>query len=148
MAIRKLLVANRAEIAARIFRTARAMDIATVAVFSDPDAGLPYVRDGRRVGPAAGCEPGRDLPQRPGRSSRRRKRPAPTPCIRVTASCRRTPTSPPACAAAGLTFVGPSPAAIAAMGSKIAAKELMAAAGVPVLPGVAVPGGPSRCSVR
>ena len=43
MSIRKLLIANRGEIASRIIRTARAMDIATVAVFSDPDAGLPYV---------------------------------------------------------------------------------------------------------
>src|ERR1700691_4401689 len=43
MAISKLLIANRGEIASRIIRTARAMDITTVAVFSDPDAGLPYV---------------------------------------------------------------------------------------------------------
>ena len=42
-AITKLLIANRGEIAARIIRTAAAMDIATVAVFADPDAGLPYV---------------------------------------------------------------------------------------------------------
>jgi len=42
-AITKLLIANRGEIAARIIRTAAAMDIATVAVFSDPDADLPYV---------------------------------------------------------------------------------------------------------
>jgi propionyl-CoA carboxylase alpha chain len=42
--ISKLLIANRGEIASRIIRTAAAMDIATVAVFSDPDAGLPYAR--------------------------------------------------------------------------------------------------------
>ena len=43
MSISKLLIANRGEIASRIIRTARAMDLTTVAVFSDPDAGLPYV---------------------------------------------------------------------------------------------------------
>ncbi len=42
-AISKLLIANRGEIAARVIRTARAMDIGTVAVFSDPDADAPYV---------------------------------------------------------------------------------------------------------
>ena len=43
--LRKILIANRAEIASRVMRTARAMDIATVAVFSDADAGLPFVQD-------------------------------------------------------------------------------------------------------
>jgi propionyl-CoA carboxylase alpha chain len=45
MSISKLLIANRGEIASRIIRTARDMDITTVAVFSDPDAGLPYVAE-------------------------------------------------------------------------------------------------------
>ena len=43
--LRKLLIANRGEIASRVIRTARALDIATVAVFSDADEGLPFVRD-------------------------------------------------------------------------------------------------------
>jgi acyl-CoA carboxylase subunit alpha len=142
VAIRKLLVANRAEIAARVIRTARAMDIATVAVYSDPDAQLPYVR-------AAG-----EAVRLPGAT------PAETylngPAITAAALAAGADAVHPgygflsesadfatACAAAGLTFVGPSPAAIAAMGSKIAAKELMAAAGVPVLPGITVPAGPA-----
>src|ERR1700734_3875135 len=48
--ISKLLIANRGEIASRIIRTAAAMDIATVAVFSDPDAGLPYVLEADEAG--------------------------------------------------------------------------------------------------
>jgi propionyl-CoA carboxylase alpha chain len=138
MAIRKLLIANRAEIAARVIRTARSMDIATVAVYSDPDAGLPYVR-------AAG-----EAVRLPGAT------PAETylngaAIIAAALAVGAGAVHPgygflsenadfaAACAAAGLTFVGPSPAAIAAMGSKIAAKELMAAAGVPVLASITVP---------
>ena len=60
---------------------------------------------------------------------------APMPCIRATASCPRTPTSREACAEAGLVFIGPSPAAIAAMGNKAAAKRRMLEAGVPCVPG-------------
>jgi propionyl-CoA carboxylase alpha chain len=140
MPIRKLLVANRAEIAARILRTARAMDIATVAVYSDPDAGLPYVR-------VAG-----ESVRLPGASPRETY----LNSAAIIAAARATGADAvhpgygflsenaafaAACSEAGLTFVGPSPATIAAMGSKIAAKELMAAAGVPVLPGVTVPPG-------
>ena len=64
--ISKLLIANRGEIAARVIRTARAMDIATVAVFSDADADAPYVHGGRRGGRAARERPRRHLPERPG----------------------------------------------------------------------------------
>jgi len=138
MAIRKLLVANRAEIAARIFRTARAMDIATVAVFSDPDAGLPYVRQAGQSVRLRGARPGDTY----------------LDGAAIIAAARATGADAvhpgygflsenaefaAACAQAGLTFVGPRPDAIAAMGSKIAARELMAAAGVPVLPAVTVP---------
>jgi propionyl-CoA carboxylase alpha chain len=135
MTIGKLLVANRGEIAARIFRTARAMDIATVAVFSDPDSGLPYVRQAGQSVRLPGAAPADTY----------------LDGAAIIAAARATGADAihpgygflsesaefaAACAEAGLTFVGPRPDAIAAMGSKIAAKELMAAAGVPVLPGV------------
>ncbi|GAY15556.1 biotin carboxylase N-terminal domain-containing protein [Mycobacterium sp. shizuoka-1] len=136
----KLLIANRGEIAARIIRTAREMDIATVAVFSDADRDAPYVRLADESVHLPGTAPAdtylrADL---------------------ILAAVARTGAQAvhpgygflsenadfaAACADAGVAFVGPSPAAITAMGSKIAAKELMAAAGVPVLPGSTVESG-------
>jgi acetyl/propionyl-CoA carboxylase alpha subunit len=133
MTISKLLIANRGEIASRIIRTARAMDITTVAVFSDPDAGLPYVLEADESVRLPGSAPAETYLRG-------------AALIAAAAATGADAVHPGygflsenagfarACAAAGLTFVGPSPAAIEAMGSKIAAKELMAAAGVPVLP--------------
>jgi propionyl-CoA carboxylase alpha chain len=134
VSISKLLIANRGEIASRIIRTARAMDIATVAVFSDPDAGLPYVLEADEAVRLPGSAPADTYLRAEA-------------LIAAAAATGADAVHPGygflsenagfarACAAAGLTFVGPSPGAIEAMGSKIAAKELMAAAGVPVLPG-------------
>jgi acetyl/propionyl-CoA carboxylase alpha subunit len=138
-AIRKLLIANRGEIAARVIRTARELDIATVAVFSDADAGAPYVRAADEAVPLPGNAPAGTYLN----------------VAAIIAAAQRTGADAvhpgygflsenagfaTACAQAGLTFVGPPPEAIAAMGSKIAAKELMAAAGVPVLPSITVSG--------
>ncbi len=134
MGISKLLIANRGEIASRIIRTARAMDIATVAVFSDPDAGLPFVLEADEAVRLPGSAPadtylrGEALIAAAAATGADAVHPG-YGFLSENAGFAR------ACAAAGLTFVGPSPEAIEAMGSKIAAKELMAAAGVPVLPG-------------
>ncbi len=134
MSISKLLIANRGEIASRIIRTARAMDIATVAVFSDPDAGLPFVTDADEAVRLPGSAPadtylrGEALIGAAAATGADAVHPGYGFLSENAAFAR-------ACAAAGLTFVGPSPGAIEAMGSKTAAKELMAAAGVPVLPG-------------
>ncbi len=132
--IRKLLVANRGEIASRIFRTARSMDIATVAVYSDPDAQLPFARDADESVHLPGSTPAETYLRADAviDAARRAGADAVHPgygFLSENAGFAR------ACAAAGLTFVGPSPEAIDAMGSKTAAKELMRAAGVPVLPG-------------
>jgi acetyl/propionyl-CoA carboxylase alpha subunit len=134
MSISKLLIANRGEIVSRIIRTARAMDIATVAVFSDPDAGLPYVSKADEAVRLPGSAPaetylrGEALIAAAAATGADAVHPG-YGFLSENAGFAR------ACAAAGLTFVGPSPEAIEAMGSKTAAKELMAAAGVPVLPG-------------
>ncbi|MGI8447395.1 MAG: acetyl/propionyl/methylcrotonyl-CoA carboxylase subunit alpha [Streptosporangiaceae bacterium] len=133
MSISNLLIANCGEIASRIIRTARAMDITTVAVFSDPDAGLPYVLEADESVRLPGSAPGETYLR--GEA-----------LIAAAAATGADAVHPGygflsenagfarACAADGLTFVGPSPEAIEAMGSKTAAKELMAAVGVPVLP--------------
>jgi propionyl-CoA carboxylase alpha chain len=137
--ISKLLIANRGEIAARITRTARAMDIATVAVFSDPDAGLPFVTAADEAVRLPGATPAETYLRGDA-------------IIAAAAAAGADAVHPGygflsenadfarACGAAGLTFVGPAPETIEAMGSKIAAKELMAKAGVPVLPGAVFEG--------
>jgi propionyl-CoA carboxylase alpha chain len=132
--IRKLLIANRGEIASRIIRTARKMDIATLAVFSDPDAGLPFVREADEAVRLPGSAPAEtylrgDLVIAAALANGADAVHPGYGFLSENAAFARQ------CAAAGLTFVGPSPEAIDAMGNKIAAKELMARAGVPVLPG-------------
>jgi acetyl/propionyl-CoA carboxylase alpha subunit len=132
--IGSLLIANRGEIARRIIRTARRMDVRTVAVYSEADAGAPHVRDADEavlIGPP------------PARESYLRGE-------AILAAARQTGAEAihpgygflsenaefaEAVSAAGLIWVGPPPAAIRAMGLKDAAKRLMADAGVPVTPG-------------
>jgi acetyl/propionyl-CoA carboxylase alpha subunit len=138
--VTRLLVANRGEIAARVMRTARELDITTVAVFSDDDADAPFVTAADEAVHLPGSTPAEtylrgDLIIE---AARRTGADAVHPgygFLSENADFAR------ACGQAGLLFVGPPPAAIEAMGSKIAAKELMAAAGVPVLPGITITAG-------
>ena len=134
-----LLVANRGEIACRVLATARAMGIRTVAVFSDVDAEAPHVAQAdvavRLPGVSAADTYLRgDLIMA---AAQRTGADAVHPgygFLSENASFARQVEE------AKLIFVGPSPEVISAMGSKIEAKQLMAAAGVPVLPGVTVGG--------
>ena len=136
--ISKLLIAGRGEIALRIMRTARELDIATVAVFSDPDTDAPFVAAADEAVHLPGAAPAQTYLRGEAIIAAARATGAQAihpgyGFLSENADFAR------ACAQAGLIFVGPTPEAIEAMGSKIRAKELMAAAGVPVLPGAAIP---------
>ena len=137
--ITKLLIANRGEIASRVIRTAREMDIATVAVFSDADARAPYVTEADESVHLPGSAPAETY-LRAGlliEAARRTGADAVHPgygFLAENAGFARE------CERAGLVFVGPSAATIEAMGSKIAARELMAKAGVPLLPAAILDG--------
>jgi 3-methylcrotonyl-CoA carboxylase alpha subunit len=132
--IKSLLVANRGEIACRIFRTARRLGVRTIAVFSDADARAQHVReadDAYRIGPAAPRESYLNV-ERILEAARASGAEAIHPGYGFLSENSHFAQ---ACTDAGLVFVGPPGSAIAAMGSKIVAKARMRAAGVPVLPG-------------
>ncbi len=132
--IRKVLIANRAEIALRVIRACRARGIATVAIYSDPDRAAPHVHaadEAYRVGPA----PAADSYLRIDRI--------------VSAACRagadavhpgygflaENPAFAAACRRAGLVFIGPPEEALALCGDKAETRRAVRGAGVPVLPG-------------
>jgi acetyl/propionyl-CoA carboxylase alpha subunit len=135
--MRKLLIANRGEIASRVIRSARSLDIATVAVFSDADAEAPFVAEADESVALPGSTAAETYlrPELIIDAARRTGAGAVHPGYGFLSE---NADFAEACAAAGLTFVGPPPAAIRSMGSKTAAKQLMAEAGVPVLPGIAI----------
>jgi propionyl-CoA carboxylase alpha chain len=131
---KKILVANRGEIACRVMRTARRMGIATVAVYCDVDRDAPHVEmadEAVNIGPPPAAKSYLDMEK-------------------IVAACRQTGADAvhpgygflseraafaEALAAAGIAFIGPNAAAIAAMGDKIESKKLAAGAGVSTIPG-------------
>lgn len=131
---KKILIANRGEIACRIIKTARRMGIKTVAVYSDADARALHVEmadEKVNIGPPPAAQSYLDID-------------------RIVEACRQTGAEavhpgygflsersafPRALAAAGVTFIGPNPEAIDAMGDKIESKRAAAAAGVSTVPG-------------
>ena len=131
---RKILIANRGEIACRVIRTARRMGIATVAVYSEADRGALHVRladEAAAIGPAPAAQSYLAMDK-------------------IIEACRATGAEAvhpgygflsereafaEALAKAGIVFIGPNPRAIAAMGDKIESKKLAKAAGVSTVPG-------------
>jgi propionyl-CoA carboxylase alpha chain len=131
-AFRKLLIANRGEIACRVIRSARAMGLSTVAVYSDPDVGAVHVEEADEAVPLGGTASAESYL----RVDKVLAAAALAGADAIHPGYGFLAESAPfaqACADAGMVFVGPSPAAIEAMGDKLRAKALMRAAGLPVL---------------
>ena len=130
----KILIANRGEIACRIIRTARRLGIATVAVFSEADADAQHVRLADEAWPIGGPRPaesylrGDAILEVALRSGAQAIHPG-------YGFLSENADFADAVEAAGLVFIGPSAASMRRMGSKAGAKDLMQAAGVPVVPG-------------
>jgi 3-methylcrotonyl-CoA carboxylase alpha subunit len=131
---RKILIANRGEIAVRVARTARRMGVSTVAVYSDADAKAPHVRacdEAVRIGGPAPADSYLRI-ERIIDAMKRTGAEAVHPGYGFLSENERFAD---ALEAEGLVFIGPTAATIRAMGSKSAAKDLMEKAGVPTTPG-------------
>ena len=129
----KVLVANRGEIAVRIIQTLRVMGISSVAVYSEPDAGSPHVAAADQAMPLGGQtaeDTYLNIPK----------------IVQAASECgadavhpgygflSENPRFARACLEAGLTFIGPSPESMEALGDKLRSKEIAIEAGVPVVP--------------
>jgi propionyl-CoA carboxylase alpha chain len=132
--VTRLLVANRGEVARRVLRTCRDLGIATVAVFSGPDRDAPFVAEADEAVPLGGSTPAESYlrAEAIAAAAERTGADAVHPGYGFLAESADFAER---CRKHGLLFIGPSPEALRAMGNKLEAKRLVAAAGVPVLPG-------------
>ena len=132
--IKNLLIANRGEIARRIIRTARRLGVRTVAVYSEADAGMPFVREADSAVPI-GPAPARDSYLDGGKILAAAAKSGVEAIHPGYGFLSENADFAQAVMTAGLIWVGAPPSAILAMGRKDAAKRLMQEAGVPVTPG-------------
>jgi acetyl-CoA carboxylase biotin carboxylase subunit len=133
--LESLLIANRGEIARRVIRTARRLGVRTVAVYSEPDAGMPFVAEADEaveIGPREAYRNADAILAAAAKTGAAAIHPG-YGFLSENAGFARAVTD------AGLIWVGPSPDAIEQLGDKINARNLMAAAGVPVSPGTTTP---------
>ena len=131
---RKVLIANRGEIAVRIIRTLREMNIRTVAVYSDADRALLHVRkadEAAHIGPA----PSRESYLNIGRIIDAARRHGVDAIHPGYGFLSENADFAAACEDAGIVFIGPHSSAIRKMGSKTGARQIAAAAGAPIVPG-------------
>jgi geranyl-CoA carboxylase alpha subunit len=133
-AVDTILVANRGEIALRIMRTARSLGYRTVAVYSDADAGAPHCLAADSAVRIGGPQPADSYLDIAALLDAARRAGAQAVHPGYGFLAERADFAQ-ACLDAGLVFIGPPPQAIAAMGSKAGAKQLMREAGVPCIPG-------------
>ena len=144
--LRRVLVANRGEIARRVIRGAHDFGAEAVAVYAQDDAASPYVSEADAAVPLTGTS-----------LSQTYLNPGALTAAAVASGCdavhpgygflSENPALPEACVAAGLVWVGPPVEAMKVMGHKARAKELVAAAGVPVLPSALVESGASSAAL-
>ena len=130
----RVLIANRGEIALRVQRTCREMGIETVAVYSDPDRNALHVRNADyavHIGPGPAQQSYLDI-DKIIRAAKDTDADAIHPGYGFLSE---NPRFAEACALAGITFIGPPPDAMRALGAKISGRRLMQEAGVPVVPG-------------
>jgi len=131
---RKILIANRGEIAMRVMRTCRTMGIATVAVYSDADASAPHTRFADEA-VHIGAAPAKDSYLNAERIIEAAKKTGSDAIHPGYGFLSENEEFAKACAAEGIIFIGPAPEAIRQMGLKSPARKLAAAAGAPVVPG-------------
>src|SRR5271157_968722 len=131
---KRILIANRGEIACRIMRTARRLGIETVAVYSDEDARSMHVEQADEAW-LIGAAPARESYLAIDKILDAAKRSGAEAIHPGYGFLSENPAFAEACAAAALVFIGPSASAMRLMGPKASAKSLMERAGVPIIPG-------------
>jgi acetyl-CoA/propionyl-CoA carboxylase biotin carboxyl carrier protein len=134
----KVLIANRGEIAIRVARTLKEMGIGSVAVYSEIDRDAPHVREADEaflIGPAVPAESYLNI----GKIIETAKEAGAEAIHPGYGFLAENADFAKACAEADIVFIGPPPEAIESMGSKTRAREIMAAAGVPIVPGATEP---------